>query len=211
VRASESVRSEQHGLWHHPPTAQARSCAGRHRPSTTRTCTATVHAATASCASPAKVRESTQRYSFDSSSSVPRTGGYHWAAAAAADAVRACVVRSVCLGCRVGTNRCWRGFESVEGARHGRRLASGGTAQHRAHQRHNTRAPATPLLHRRLRQQRPPCRGRHRRQQRPQPRRRRPLLLLLLPLLLLPLLLLLLLLLLQACWGRPGPVGRAGS
>jgi hypothetical protein len=49
-----------------------------------RTCTHAVHAATASCASPAKILVSMQRYSLDSSSSVERTGGYHCPAAAAA-------------------------------------------------------------------------------------------------------------------------------
>jgi hypothetical protein len=41
-----------------------------------RTCTLAVQAATASWASPAKVFAGRQRYSFDSSSSVPRTGLY---------------------------------------------------------------------------------------------------------------------------------------
>jgi hypothetical protein len=57
------------------------ACAVHHM---SRTCTHAVHAATASCASPANILVSMQRYSLDNSSSVERTGGYHCPAAAAA-------------------------------------------------------------------------------------------------------------------------------
>ena len=48
------------------------------------TCTARAQEETASCASPANTRGSTQRYSLDRHSSVCCTGGYHVAYAAAA-------------------------------------------------------------------------------------------------------------------------------
>lgn len=91
MRQQGSASKQQHGLPTHaalPQHATAvhfslQSTSTLQAPHTGPTCTDTVHAATASCASPAKMRMSTQRYSLDSSSSVPRTGGYHWSVSAA--------------------------------------------------------------------------------------------------------------------------------